>query len=179
MSIGRYIITGAPSSGKSTVVNELSNHHVTFDEAARKVIQEQLQLNSNKVPWLNNYEFSKLVVSQQIKDHQTALNSAAFYDRGIPDVIAYLQHYKQKQHLQEFLNYANKYRYANKVFLMPPWKDIYQKDAERKESFEEAVNINDQLIESYLVLNYEIIEVPFVNSTERVKFILDQINWLF
>ncbi|MFT6717574.1 MAG: putative ATPase [Saprospiraceae bacterium] len=173
---GRYIITGAPSSGKTTVLNELSNHNVIFDEAARKVIQEQLQLNSDKVPWLNNYEFSKLVVSQQIKDHETPVNSAAFYDRGIPDVIAYLKHYNQNQHLQKFLNYANEYRYADKVFLMPPWEDIYQTDVERKENFKEAQSINDQLIETYLALNYEIIEVPFVNSKERVKFILDQIN---
>jgi len=176
MNQRRYIITGAPSTGKSTVINKLGDQHVTFPEVARKVIQEQLKLNSNKVPWLNNYEFSKLVVAQQIQDRSTQVNEPVFYDRGIPDVIAYLNYYKQKEYLHEFLAHANNYRYSNKVFLMPPWEGIYQNDTERKETFKEAQAINEQLIESYQTLNYEIIEVPFVNSKERVKFILDQIN---
>jgi predicted ATPase len=176
MNQRRYIITGAPSTGKSTVISELGNHHATFPEAARKIIQEQLKLNSSKVPWLNNYEFSKLVVAQQIQDRSIKFNQPVFYDRGIPDVIAYLNYYNQKEHLHEFLTHAHNHRYSDKVFLMPPWENIYQNDPERKETFKEAQDINKQLIDSYRALNYEIIEVPFVKSKERVKFILDQIN---
>jgi len=176
MSQRRYIITGAPSTGKSTVINELGDQHVIFPEAARKVIQEQLALNSNKVPWLDNYEFSKLVVAQQIQDCSIKSKQTVFFDRGIPDVIAYLNYYKQKEYLHEFLTHANNHRYSDKVFLMPPWEGIYQNDPERKETFKEAKVINEQLVDSYQALNYEIIEVPFVNPKERVKFILDQIN---
>ncbi|MFT6746160.1 MAG: putative ATPase [Glaciecola sp.] len=175
MNKERFVITGAPSTGKSTVIKLLSEQHLTFAEAARKVIQEQIKLNSNKVPWLDNYEFSKLVVKQQIKDHQQ-VSTAAFYDRGVPDVIAYLKHFQQDNFVDKFMKTASKYRYASKVFLMPPWEIIYQNDVERKESFEDAHSINKHLIDTYQALNYEIIEVPFVNSTERVKFILDQIN---
>ena len=70
MNNERFVITGAPSTGKSTVIKSLSEHHKTFGEAARIVIQEQLKAQSNKVPWLDNYEFSKLVAQQQIKDHE-------------------------------------------------------------------------------------------------------------
>lgn len=143
-------------------------------EAARKIIKEQLNLKSNKVPWLDNHAFSKLVISQQIKDYNDALADVVFYDRAIPDVIAYLNYYKQQMHLDEFLVHADKYRYSNKVFLLPPWQEIYEKDEERTETFEESALINEELIKSYKALNYEIIEVPFDNSTERAKFILEQ-----
>ena len=175
MNNQRFVITGAPSTGKSTVIKLLSEQHLTFPEAARKVIQQQLYLNSNKVPWLDNYEFSKLVVQQQIEDH-SVISTPTFYDRGVPDVIAYLKHFKQDNLIAEFMSTAYEYRYAQQVFLMPPWEIIYQNDVERKESFEDAVSINKEIIDTYRTLNYEIVEVPFVNSTERVKFILDQIN---
>jgi predicted ATPase len=174
---GRYIITGAPSTGKSTVVNELNSTYETFPEVARAIIQQELATNSKNVPWLDNYEFSKLVINQQIEDFEANNNSITFYDRGIPDVIAYLKYYQQAEFLDEFINQAKEYRYAKKVFLMPPWERIYQKDEERRENFKEAILLNDKLITSYDSLGYEIIEVPFVNPKERVKFILDQINF--
>lgn len=176
MNSGRYIITGGPCSGKSTVIKELGIEHVTFREVARKIIREQLELKTDYVPWLNNYEFSKLVVIQQIKDYNSKSKDLIFFDRGIPDVIAYLNYYDQKKHVPEFLNHAENCPYEKKVFLMPPWEDIFENDSERRESFQEAQNVNLQLIKSYQTLNYEIIEVPRVNPEDRAKFILDQIN---
>jgi len=176
MGIHRYIITGAPCSGKSTVIEELSTAHNTFQEVARKVIREQLKLKTNFVPWLNNYEFSKLVVAQQIEDFNSDYTGPVFFDRGIPDIIAYLNYYDQKKHVPEFRNHAKNHRYESKVFLMSPWEDIFKKDTERRESFQEAQDVNLELIKSYQALDYEIIEVPLVNPKDRAKFILDQIN---
>lgn len=176
MKKGRHIITGAPSTGKSTVIKELSLTHETFPEVARIIIQQELALNSENVPWINNHEFSNLVVKQQIKDYQAQKNSLSFYDRGLPDVIAYLHYHKQEELTNQFILQAKKYKYSNKVFLLPPWEKIYQKDLERRESFKEAIKVHHQLIASYTNLKYEIIEVPFVSPKERVKFILDRIN---
>lgn len=172
--MNRYIITGPPSSGKTTLIELLKKHHDVKEEAARKIIKEQLELKSDKVPWLNNYEFSKLVHEQQIKDFNATNNHICFYDRGLPDVMAYLAYHEQPEYLKEFTTTARQYRYHKKVFLLPPWKEIYDKDYERKENFDDACQIYQLLKTTYLQLSHQIIEVPLVNPQERIKFILQQ-----
>lgn len=172
----RHVITGAPSTGKTTVLEALSNEHQVFPEIARQVIQEQLAQASNKLPWKDNLTFSRLVVQRQIKDFDAHRGRLAFFDRGIPDVMAYLSYYGQSKSITDFMPQIRQYRYAKEVFLMPPWKAIYKKDTERKEDFEQALAINDQIIKSYEALNYKIIQVPFGLPEERVKFILAQLK---
>lgn len=173
----RIVITGAPSTGKSTVIAKLKAEQIpVFHESARIIIKEQLAQNSDKLPWLNNEAFSKLVIQKQIADYENANSALQFYDRGMPDVLAYLKFYKQHELLSHFELYATQYRYHNKIFLLPPWKEIYDQDLERKESFEQAKSIHAHLISSYRALNYEIVEVPLANPTERAKFILERVD---
>ena len=75
-----------------------------------------------------------------------------------------------------FTNKSKENKYFNTVFLMPPWKDIYITDNERYESFEQSLAIHNHLKLAYKSLNYNVVEVPFNNVTERVTFILDKIS---
>ncbi|PID68155.1 MAG: hypothetical protein CR968_03115, partial [Flavobacteriia bacterium] len=51
-SIQRYIITGAPGSGKSSLLEalKLRGYHC-FDEVSRLIIKEQQQINGQLLPW--------------------------------------------------------------------------------------------------------------------------------
>jgi len=62
--------------------------------------------------------------------------------------------------------------YAKKVFLTPPWRQIYRNDSIRTETFEEAERIHQFIVEAYLKSDYELIELPFVSPDERIAFIL-------
>ena len=61
-----------------------------------------------------------------------------FFDRGIPESVGYCR--LIKSNIPDYLyKAAQSYRYNQKVFITPPWGDIYQHDKERKQSWEEAV----------------------------------------
>ena len=89
----RVIITGGPGTGKTTLLELLKEKGFPCHlEVARKVIKEQLELESDLVPWLDLVNFSILVNEGQIAQFN-AVNEGIcnFYDRGVPDVLAYLR----------------------------------------------------------------------------------------
>lgn len=166
----RYIITGGPGSGKSTLLSELSEiGYQCFEEISRVVIQEQHQIGGDKVPWQNLSEFAEICferMNAQLDECEP--KKKCFFDRGLPDIIAYVrrgglvvpQKYFQKSD-----------QYNKTVFLAPPWKEIFINDAERPESFEDAMEISVFLKNTYEELGFTVVELPKFSVAERVQFI--------
>lgn len=171
----RVVITGGPCTGKTSLINAISNTHFTiFKEVAREVIKEQLNLNSNKVPWLDVSGFSKLVLVEQIKDYHSHQKGISVYDRGIPDILAYLNHGNQFV-FSELEKGMELHRY-DKVFILPPHREIYETDEERRESFESALLLHDHLIKAYHSIGYNPIEIPLLPLQERAQLLIDLIH---
>ena len=168
----RIIITGAPCTGKTTILQTLAKMgYSTFDEVAREVIKQELHKGSDVLPWQNINAFSKAVLPFQINNFKKAVEGLNFYDRGILDIAAYQE--KSNQAIFEELEKAIKeHRYHEKVFITPPWKEIYVNDNERKESFEDAMEIHDYLVKVYTENNYQLIEIPKMSLEERLRFVL-------
>ena len=97
-----------------------------------------------------------------------------FFDRGIPDINAYMN-YMGIQYDDIFINPCQNNRYT-KIFIMPPWKEIYITDNERYESFEQALAIHNHLKNTYSSFEYELIDVPFNSVEKRVEFILNSLK---
>lgn len=166
----RYIITGGPGSGKSTLLGKLSAlGHQSFEEISRVVIQEQHQIGGDKVPWQNLSEFAEICferMSEQL--YECEPEGKCFFDRGLPDIIAYVR----RGGLAVPPKYFQKSDQYNKtVFLAPPWKEIFINDAERPESFEDAMEISIFLRNTYEELGFTVIELPKLSVAERVEFI--------
>ncbi|MAW65625.1 MAG: ATPase [Flavobacteriales bacterium] len=171
----RIVLTGGPGVGKTTLIKALSKKgYSTFNEAARKVIQKQLELNTSNLPWDNVVEFSKLVLIEQIKDFNHKNEALIFYDRGIPDITGYLNH-ARKNIFRELKKSCSLNRY-DYVFILPPWKAIYTSDNERRENFEEAKLIYNEIEQAYLSSGYKPILVPFDSIDNRINFILEKLN---
>jgi len=98
-----------------------------------------------------------------------------FYDRGMPDVLAYMDYFKQN-YTSDFLHVCKTNRY-DAVFLLPPWEDIYVQDNERLETYVQATEIHEHLFKTYTSLGYDVVEVPFGTVRERLTFILNHINF--
>ena len=67
---------------------------------------------------------------------------------------------------------AKLFRYARIVFAMPPWREIYRNDAERKQDFAEAVASYDASVATYREFGYEVMDVPRLPVQGRTDFIL-------
>ena len=166
----RYIITGGPGSGKSSLLNALSaKGYQCFEEISRIIIQEQHQIGGDKVPWKNLAEFADICferMSKQLSDCTPTSN--CFFDRGLPDIIAYVR----RGGLTVPSEYFEKCKDYNKcIFLAPPWKEIFINDNERPESFEDALEISSFLRSTYQELGFTIVELPKVSINDRLLFI--------
>jgi predicted ATPase len=67
-------------------------------------------------------------------------------------------------------------RYNRRVFIAPPWQEIFRQDRERKQDFAEAVRTYDALVTTYTEYGYELVEIPRAPIPERVKFILQNMT---
>ena len=63
-----------------------------------------------------------------------------------------------------------------RVFIAPPWREIFAPDAERKQDFAEAERTYQSMAETYGRLGYELVALPCVGVAERLRFVLDEIG---
>lgn len=171
-----YVITGGPGFGKTILIEKL--HELGYPiggEIARQIIADQLAAGGDLLPWKDRSGFEKLVMKGRIDFLNSVDNhKIAFSDRGLPDQAAF-SGYKRKEISQPLKEALAANRYAIKVFVTPPWRQIYRNDQIRTETFEEAVKIHDFIVKAYLNYGYELIDLPFVSPEERIEFILKTI----
>jgi predicted ATPase len=107
-----------------------------------------------------------------IADHSAAREQTGwtFFDRGLVDAAAALQHLTGEPILEK-LSVAH--RYHQRVFLTPPWPEIYTTDPERRHGFDEAVAEYDRLAAIYPTLGYDVVTLPKIAVADRADFILD------
>ena len=170
----RYIITGGSGSGKSSIINELqARGYSCYHEISRKLIREQQINGGNLLPWLNMEGFAVECFNRMKEQLNGQPEEPVFYDRGIPDIIAYLKSKNIAVHF-DYAGYASCYNSI--VFICPPWQDIFVNDQQRPESFNESQHIHHLLQEVYRNLNFKVIDVPRLSVSERVNFILSMIK---
>ena len=169
----RIIITGAPGSGKTSLISFLSENGFQCQyEISREVILEAQKEGIDQLFLTDPILFSKKLLEGRLKqfnDIHHFKEAAIFYDRGLPDITAYMD-YTLVNYPDEFKKICKNNRYDS-VFLLPPWKEIYIQDNERYESFDEAKKIHHFLLESYKNYGYKVIEVPFDTLNNRIQFI--------
>lgn len=176
MSKYRIVITGGGASGKSSIIEYLlENGFCAIREAAREQIRLSLENNSRALPWDDIFAFSKNVQHQMIQDYDKFPESNyCFYDRCLLDVLSYLL-LDGHEPYRELLNDIEKHNYFNTVFILPPWKDIFTKDEERVEDFEQTVLAFEMIKKTYQNQGYEVVEIPKGTIANRVKFIFEEL----
>ena len=169
----RIVISGGPSSGKTTIINELEKAgHYCFHEISRELIRAA-KIKGIDQPFLSNPEqFNKDLLEARIQQFKEAEKRVVdvFYDRGVHDIVGYM-HYGKQAIPKMFSEACAKCNY-DLVFLLPPWNDIHVQDNERYETFEQAKEIYDCLYKAYQECGYQIIEVPTGSVIQRKDFIL-------
>ena len=172
----KYIITGAPGRGKTSIINELEKrNYYCVHENARKIISKQVITEGNILTWKNQIEFEKKIANLRVKEYLASpKNLICFFDRSAIDCIAYLKS-KNLKLLPEIINSAKKTSFNNTVFYTPIWEEIYLKDNERKENLEQAKRIEISIKDIYKSEGYRLVKVPKLSIKKRADFILSKI----
>ena len=168
-----FVVTGGPGSGKTTLINALAAcGFVCMPEAGRTIIQQQVAIEGAALPWSDRLAFAELMLELDIRSYQAAqkVNGSVIFDRGIPDVLGYLRliGIPAPPHIGEA---ARAYRYHRRVFIAPPWPEIFGQDAERKQSLAEAEATYDAMVAVYSQLGHELLRLPLAPVAERVAFV--------
>ena len=173
----KIVLIGGPATGKTTLIDALkANGHHCFEEISRKVTVDA-QKNGVKQLFLKDpIWFSKQLLDKRVEQFLTAEKSnesVVFFDRGLPDIVAYLEYIKS-DYGQEFISACETHKY-DQVFILPPWKAIHQTDNERYESYEQLLEIHEFLKTWYIHFGYDLIEVKHGSVEDRMAFILNSI----
>ncbi|HZQ93930.1 MAG TPA: AAA family ATPase [Candidatus Sulfotelmatobacter sp.] len=173
-----FIITGGPGSGKTSLLDALEcKGYSRSVEAGRGVIQQQVAIGGRALPWNDKSLFSDLMLSWEIRSYHIAEQrpGLAFFDRGVPDVAGYLRlsNLTVPPHVARAIEI---FRYSRKVFIAPPWRDIYAQDSERKQDFDEAIRTYESLAVTYRQQGYSLLELPRASVEERVNFVLANVG---
>lgn len=173
-----FILTGGPGSGKTTLLDALAAQGWDVrPEAGRAVIQEQVALDSDALPWRDPAAFARLMFARDLRTYraaQTAI-SPVIFDRSLPDTIGYLKLCRLPVP-EDMMVLAHAYRCNRRVFIAPPWQEIFANDSERKQTFAEAEATHHAMTETYIAFGYSLVTLPRAGVEARVQFFLDEMR---
>ena len=176
MSDRFVLLSGCSGGGKSTLLAELQTrgHHIV-EEPGRRIVREELAREGHALPWVDGAAFARRAVEMALSDRKTAMDwpGWVFFDRGLIDASSALQDTTGEPVLQRL---GTQHRYHRRVFLVPPWREIYVTDPERKHGFEETLVEFERLEREYPALSYEVIMLPKVSVRDRADFVLDALS---
>ncbi len=169
-----HVITGAPCSGKSTLIDQLADMGFqTVPEIARIYIQKEMA-RGRTVDEIreNGAALERNLIDMQLRfERELQTFDVAFLDRGLPDSLTYCR--MKGLDPNEILSECFLHRYAS-IFVLE--RIPIQQDDIRIEDDVIAGLIDEWLARDYSALGYSIVKVPVLSPEERLTFVLETIS---
>jgi predicted ATPase len=167
MTTKKYILTGGPGSGKSSLILALEQKgEYCIREAAEDIIRYQQALG-NKEPWTNP-DFQDWILKLQLQREQRIPRETkrAFLDRGLADGLAYYE--LRKQEPSKAIKEATRKLDYERVFLIQNLGNCLKTEI-RKENLEEALELERLLEKTYKAKGYRITRIGPAPLAERMS----------
>jgi predicted ATPase len=166
------IVTGGPGAGKTALLNELSAMgYATVAESARAIIAERLAVGLSPRP--EPLDFAQEILRRDVEKYTRLPQTAdwVFFDRGVVEALGMLDEAAplSQQQLQAMLA---AHPFHATVLILPPWREIYTQDAERDQTFADAVRVHASLVRWYERCGHALHEVPRLPVAERARYVL-------
>ena len=142
-----------------------------MEEPGRRIVKEELASGGNALPWIDAAAFTRKAVAMALADRRAAgdLTGWVFFDRGLIDAASALESITGEAGLDLM---AERHRYHRRVFLAPPWPEIYVNDPERRHGLEAALPEYERLRTQLPDLGYKVLFLQKVSVADRADFIL-------
>ena len=176
ISSRHVILSGCSGGGKSTLLAELARlGFKTVSEPGRRIAAEELRGDGKALPWVNLAAFAERAIDLAAQDRDLAAsdNDWTFFDRSLVDAAVALQHATGQA---VSVTLASFRCYHRRVFLTPPWPEIYVSDQERQHDMGEAIAEYERLVVAYGELGYDAIILPKSSVPDRARFVLSQLK---
>jgi predicted ATPase len=172
----RYILTGTPGSGKTSILQALKNQgYAVVEEAATAIIAFE-QRRGNREPWRQPDFIDKIVRLQQQCQIGTSMEAAAlqFYDRSPLCTYAlsrYLGYLPCPSLLEELERMEREHIYQRQVFFIDFLGFIEPTEA-RRITLEEALRFERIHAETYASFGYDCVHIAPSSLAQRVESVL-------
>ena len=169
-----YVITGAPCSGKTAVIEALARRgYSVVQEVARAYIEEQLASGLSMLQIRGDeHAFERCLLEKKAAiERKLNVRDIIFLDRAVPDSIAYYRFAGLDP--SEPVAFSRHVRYK-KIFLLE--RLPVKTDAVRKEDDPSAEALETLLIECYQALGYRLIRIPVSTVSQRTDTILQHLD---
>ncbi|NIM92222.1 MAG: AAA family ATPase [Anaerolineales bacterium] len=169
-----YVITGAPCSGKTTLIEQLADAGCrTVPETARLYFEIEMA----KGRTIDEVREDGLAVELGLIDMQLRFegelqaDDTAFLDRGLPDSLTFGRVSGLDPNM--FLSECFHHRYASVFMLdrLPLQQDDCRIEDEAMTGF-----LDEWLVRDYVSLGYHVVRVPVLPPKERLVFVLEVVS---
>ena len=173
------VISGCSGGGKSTLLDELRvRGHQVFEEPGRQVVKAELARGGDGLPWADAGKFLALCIECAVAQVEEAMHGGsrhAFFDRSLVDAFNGLEvmGLAPPAGLADALAH---WRYHRRVFMTPPWPEIFRNDVERRHSYTESVVEFERLVPFYGRHGYEVVMLPKIAPGPRADFLLAHLD---
>ena len=166
------LISGCSGGGKSTLLTELRGRgYPVVEEPGRRIIADQLAAGGRALPWADAAAFLRRAIDLALEAMVMAETRSGwvFFDRGLVDAASALEASTGEPVLHAI---CSAHRYHRRVFMTPPWPEIYVTDSERRHGFEAATAEYRRLMETLPALGYDTVVLPKSSPSARANFVL-------
>ncbi len=167
-------ISGAPCSGKTTVINELAKQGFCISpDIARRYIESEIKKGLSKTQVRADLKRFRRIIFLKMFENISNLptNCTIFHDYALPDNIAFYEIDKIDL-TKDLCESVKKYEYAKIFFLdpLPLWEDDVRIEDEYCQTM-----LDKKMRDVYARLGYEIIKIPIMPVKDRINKILNYI----
>ncbi|HEY1037402.1 MAG TPA: ATP-binding protein [Candidatus Paceibacterota bacterium] len=185
--IRKYVLTGGPCVGKTTVINIFAERGFsTVPEVARAIIERELEAGSDILPWKNTERFQHAYAEEQRRAELTLPEHiehaqdrrAVFMDRSIIDGQAFCVFGNvpvpeiTPAHVSELRDRNDEY---DVIFILDPL-ERYEFDDGRVFKPEESLKLHELVREAYEYYGFQTVRVPLLPPEDRADYILSKVR---